>query len=77
MDSVEKVDFLTRIKCGFVEGTVFDEKGLLHWLPKSISYSNCDQPDRTAFITQALEEHAALAGVCDVEEYLKLLKEQA
>ena len=74
MDTKEKVDHLTRLKCGFVEGTVFDEKGLLHWLVKSLSYENCDQPDRTAFITQALEEHAALAGVHDVKEYLKMLK---
>lgn len=76
MDTKEKVDHLTRLKCGFVEGTVFDEKGLLHWLVKSLNYSNCEQPDRTAYITKALEEHAALAGINDVEQYLELLKEQ-
>lgn len=74
MDTKEKVDHLTRLKCGFVEGTVFDEKGLLHWLVKSLSYENCDQPDRTAFITKALEEHAALAGIDNVETYLEMLK---
>ncbi|MFA5252766.1 MAG: hypothetical protein WC454_09315 [Phycisphaerae bacterium] len=76
MDTKEKVDHLTRLKCGFVDGTVFDEKGLLHWLVKSLSYENCHQPDRTTYITKALEEHAALAGVHDVEKYLQLLKEQ-
>ena len=74
MNTKEKVDHLTRLRCGFVEGTVFDERGLLHWLVKSLSYENCDQPDRTAFITQALEEHAALAGVDDIKTYLIFLK---
>ena len=76
MDSPEKVDHLTRLKCGFVEGTVFDERGLLHWLVKSLSYENCDQPDRTEFISKALEEHAAIAGIFDVDEYVKLLNQQ-
>lgn len=76
MNTKGKVDHLTRLKCGFVEGTVFDERGLLHWIPKSLSYTNCDQPDAHEFIAKALEEHAALAGIHDVDTYLRLLREQ-
>jgi len=82
MNTKEKVDHLTRLKCGFVEGTVFDDKGMLHWIPKSLSYENCDQPDAHEFISRALEEHAFLAGVegdeaarmSPVDVYLKNLK---
>jgi len=76
MNSKIKVDHLTRLKCGFVEDTAFDDKGLLHWIVKSLSYENCDQPDAHEFIKKALEEHAELAGIYDVEEYLKLLNSQ-
>jgi hypothetical protein len=78
MNSKAKVDHMTRInpRCNFVEATVFDERGMLHWIPKSLNYENCDQPDRTAFITKALELHAEMVGIYDVEQYLKLLKEQ-
>jgi len=76
MNTKKKVDHMTRLKCGFVEDTVFDERGMLHWIPKSLAYENCDQPDAHKFIAEALEEHAALAGVFDVEKYLKLLKAQ-
>jgi hypothetical protein len=74
MDTKVKVDHLTRLKCGFVEGTVFDGKGMLHWIPKSLSYKNCDQPESHAFIKQAIEEHAALCGIDDVDVYLRHLK---
>ena len=74
MNTKEKVDHLTRLKCGFVDETVFDENGMLHWMVKSLAYENCDQPDRTKFITKALEEHAALADIHDVQAYLKHLK---
>ncbi|KKK58695.1 hypothetical protein LCGC14_3041830 [marine sediment metagenome] len=74
MDSKTKVHYLTRIQLGFVEDTVFDPNtGLLHWIPRSLSYSNCDQPDAHKFIADALEEHAFLAGVGDVDEYVKML----
>jgi len=76
MASKAKVDHLTRLKCNFVEDTVFDENGLLHWIVKSLSYDNCDQPDSHEFIAKALENHAELAGLYDVEEYLKLLNAQ-
>ena len=74
MNTKAKVDHLTRLKLGFVEGTVFDHRGLLHWIVKSLSFDNCHQPDAHQFITKAFEEHAALAGVFDVETYLKGLK---
>ena len=71
----EKVDYLTRLNCNFVEGTVFDSKtGLLHWMVKSLNYENCDQPESHEFIKEALEEHAELAGVYDVDEYVVFLK---
>jgi len=74
MNTKTKVDHLTRLKCGFVEGTVFDENGLLHWIPKSLSYMNCDHPEAHGFIKQALEDHAALVGIFDVDEYKRLLE---
>jgi len=76
MDTKEKVDYLTRLKCGFVDGTVFDGNGLLHWMVRSLSYDNCDHPDAHKFINQALESHAELVGIFDVEEYKKHLKNQ-
>ena len=74
MNTKNKVDHLTKLKCGFVEDTVFDEKGLLHWITRSLSYNNCDQPESHNFIKKALEEHAELAGISDVDEYVKFLK---
>ena len=71
MNAKGKVDHLTKLKLGFVDGTVFDERGLLHWIVKSLSYDNCDQPEAHDYISKALEEHAALAGVYDVDAYLK------
>ena len=76
MDTKEKVDHLTRLKCGFVDGTVFDENGLLHWMIRSLSYDNCDHPDAHKFISKALESHAELVGIFDVKEYKKLLERQ-
>ena len=64
MNTKEKVDFLTRIKESFVEDTVYDDNTKrVHWIPKSLSYENCNQPSRTRFISGALERHAELAGV--------------
>ena len=76
MNSKDKVDYLTRLKCDFVKDTVIDHRGLLQWRAKSLSYENCDQPDRTEFISKALESHADLVGVPSVDEYLKGLKRQ-
>ena len=69
-----KVHWLTRIWCGFIEGTAKDPRtGLLHWMPKSISIKNCHQHDRQDFISNALIEHAELVGIFDVDEYKKCL----
>jgi len=76
MDTKGKVDHLTRLKCGFVDGTVFDENGLLHWMVRSLSYDNCDSPRAHKFIKKALESHAELIGIFDVKEYKKLLESQ-
>lgn len=73
MNTKENVHYLTRLKCNFVDGTVFDESGLLHWLVRSISYENCDQKDSHEFIEKALEEHAHLAGIYDVDKYVRFL----
>ncbi len=71
----KKVDYLTRIKLGFVEETIFDaESGELYWIVKHLDYDSCDQPDAHAFISQALEKHAQLAGCRDTDEYLDHLE---
>ncbi|MAH51430.1 hypothetical protein CMI37_36780 [Candidatus Pacearchaeota archaeon] len=71
----DKVDHLTRLKCGFVEDTVFDDQGLLHWITKSLSYENCDSPDAHSFIKDALEKHAELVDMYDVDKYVAMLRE--
>lgn len=83
LNSKFKVDYLTRLKLNFVEATVFDKNGLLHWIPKSLSVANCDQKDRQDFITQALEDHAAMVGIpidektgSAIKEYKRLLESQ-
>lgn len=73
MNTKEKVDILTRIKCGFVKDTIVIPNGGVQWIVKSLSYENCEQPDRTAFINKALIEHAALAKVFDVDRYIRFL----
>lgn len=77
MDSKKKVDYMTRIKLGFVEGFFIDPFGNIHWMPKSLNYETCDQPDSHAFITNALSDHAALVGIYDVEQYLDGLRRAA
>jgi len=75
MDAKFKVDHLTRLQCKFVKDTVFDQRGLLHWIVKELNYRNCEQPEAHAFIAQALEKHAALCGIYDVDEYVRYLKQ--
>ena len=75
MNTKGKVDHLTRLECGFVEDTVFDSRGILHWIVKSLKIENCEQPEAHAFIVQALEKHAALCGIYDVDEYVRHLKQ--
>lgn len=64
LNTKAKVDYLTRIQAGFVEDTVYDDRTKrVHWIPKSISYDNCNQPTSHRFIDTALERHAELAGI--------------
>jgi hypothetical protein len=74
MNTKEKVDYLTRIKCNFVEDTVYDDvHKRVHWIPKRLDYSNCSQPTAHRFIATALEMHSDLAGFKDVEKYVLML----
>ena len=74
LNTKDKVDFLTRIKQGFVSDTVYDDTTKrVHWIPKSLSYANCNQPRSHRFIADALESHAELAGIKSVEEYVLFL----
>jgi hypothetical protein len=75
MNTKDKADYLTRLRCDFVKEVVFDEHGLMHWIPDDLNYENCDQPKSHKFIKEALERHAFLAGVNDVDEYVKNLNE--
>ena len=71
----KKVDYLTRIKLGFVKESIFDtESGELYWIVNHLDYVSCDQPDAHAFISQALKAHAQLAGCRDTDEYLDHLE---
>lgn len=77
LNTKDKVHYLTRIWCDFTKESVFDQKtGLLHWRPRSISYTNCHQKTRQDYITKALEEHAQMIGIFDVKKYKKLLESQ-
>ena len=69
----EAIDDATRFELGFCE-----------WLPtfsgkpipkmKHLCYENCDQDDAHVFIIEALEYHAELAGVSDMDRYLRFLE---
>lgn len=77
MNKTNKVDHLTKIRCGFFEDVVYDENSKrTHWLVKSLSYANCDQPESHRFISAALEMHAGLVGISDVNDYVQLLRDQ-
>ena len=77
MNTQSKVDCLTKIQCGFVEGTVYDEKSKrTQWILRSLSYDNCDHPESHRFIASALEKHAAFVGIDNVEDYVRLLNDQ-
>jgi len=77
MNTKEKVDHLTKIRCGFVETVIYDDKTKqTHWLVKSLSYKNCDQPESHRYIASALEHHAGLVGISNVDDYVKLLDAQ-
>ncbi|MFA5409308.1 MAG: hypothetical protein WC343_11110 [Bacilli bacterium] len=75
MNAKEKVDHLTRIECGFIKDTVFDARGFLHWIVEELKLEKCHQSKSHAFIVKALEKHAALCGIYDVDEYVRNLKQ--
>jgi len=75
MNSQLKVDHMTRVQENFVTDAIY-VKGRLQWLVKSLSYETCDQPDSHRFIAGALERHAALLGIKNVDDYVVLLKSQ-
>jgi hypothetical protein len=76
MNTREKVDLITRIRCGFISDVINDSKlNQVHFIPKRLSYSNCDQQESHEFIAQALEKHSELVGLTTVE-YVQLLNEQ-
>lgn len=72
-----KVDTFTKVECDFTEGIVYSERyKQTTFIPKSLSYKNCDQPESHAFIAKALKLHAELVGMSDVNKYVRLLDEQ-
>ena len=74
-DTPNKVDFLTRVKCGFVEAMTVDIKtNRVFYQPKSLNYANCDQQDSHEFIAMALDKHSELVGL-PVDEYIILLNQ--
>ena len=76
LNTKEKVDYLTRIQCGFVQDTVYDERTKrVHWIPKRLDYQSCNQSASHAFIKLALEQHSNLAGIDDVDKYVAFLNE--
>ena len=76
MNTKDKVNYLTRVKSGFVEDTVYDDvHKRVHWIPKRLDYENCNQPTAHRFIEAALEMHADLAGLKDVDKYVMFLNE--
>ena len=76
MDTKEKVDLLTKIRCGFIDGVINDNRlKQVHFLVKSLSYANCDQAESHEYIAQALEKHSELVGL-PTDEYVRLLDEQ-
>lgn len=77
MNSQAKVDHMTRIQENFVSDIIYDNIGKrTHWMVKSLSYATCDQPESHRFIAGALERHAALLGIKNVDDYVVLLKSQ-
>jgi len=72
----EKVDIITKIRCGFVSDVIHDSKlGQVHFIPKSLSYANCDQKDAHEYIVKALDKHSELVGL-STDDYVRLLDGQ-
>ena len=68
-DNENKVHFLARCQCGFVEAMVYDGE-MVHMIPKSTSYANCHQPEFHAFVKEVIPFFADLLGV-PVDELVK------
>ena len=76
LNTQDRVDHITRVRLGFIKETFVDPKtGNVHFIPKSLSYANCDHPEATEFINKALSAHAELAGMNCTDGYIQLLKE--
>lgn len=76
MDTPEKVSVLTKIRAGFISDIIHDSKmNQTHFIPKSLSYSNCEQSESHEFISKALDLHSNLVGL-STNDYIKLLNEQ-
>lgn len=76
MDTPEKVDILTKIRCGFVADIIHDSKmGQVHFIPKNLSYAECDQAESHEYIAKALDKHSELVGL-PTDDYVRLLDNQ-
>jgi hypothetical protein len=75
MDMKEKVDYITKVKLGFIKGTFVDPFGNVGFIPDSLAYANCDHPRATKFINDALEYHASLVGIDSADEYVSHLRQ--
>lgn len=76
MDTPKKVDHMTKIKFGFIDGSFVHPTLGVQFMVKSLSYENCDQPESHEYIADALKAHATLCGIDFVEDYIQLLREQ-
>jgi hypothetical protein len=74
MNHKDKVDQFSRIKNGFIVSTFVNPYGGVQFIPDTLKYANCNQPKAHKFIAAALEDHAALAGVEDVNTYIANLR---
>ena len=74
MNTKSKVEIQTKIRLGFIESTFVDPYGNVGFIPKSLSYANCDHPEATKFINDALELHASLVGIDSADEYVDHLR---
>jgi hypothetical protein len=76
MSTQAAVDYLTKIRCGFLKGQIYDARlKQVHYLVKSLAYKACSQKDRHAYIADALEKHSELVGI-STDEYVQLLNDQ-
>ena len=77
MNQKLKVDFMTKINLGFIKETVVLPDGTVQFIPDSLSYENCNHPKSVDFINRAIQEHAYLAGIENVSDYIMFLKEKS